>query len=66
VVLDESVLRRLTGSAKTMHDQLEHLQNMSTRPSVAVQIVPAGSGANAGLLSAFALASVDGSPISCI
>jgi len=62
VVLDESVLHRLTGSAKIMYDQLEHLQDMSARPSVAVQVVPEGGGANAGLLGAFALASVDGSP----
>jgi transcriptional regulator with XRE-family HTH domain len=62
VVLDESVLHRLIGSAKTMSDQLEHLMDMSARPSVAVQVVPAGSGAHAGLLGAFALAAVDGSP----
>jgi len=62
VVLDEAVLHRLIGSHKIMHDQLEHLMDMAARPSVAVQVLPAAIGAHAGLLGAFALATVDGSP----
>jgi hypothetical protein len=62
VVLDEAVLHRLIGSPKVMHDQLEHLMDMSARPSVAIQVVPAGTGAHSGLLGAFALASMDGTP----
>jgi len=62
VVLDETVLHRMIGTPKTMHDQLEHLADMSARPAVTVQVVPACIGAHAGLLGAFALASVDGSP----
>jgi Domain of unknown function (DUF5753) len=61
-VLDEAVLHRLIGSAKIMHDQLGHLIDMSARPSIAIQVVPAGIGAHAGLLGAFALASMDGTP----
>ena len=62
VVLDETVLHRLIGTPKIMHDQLEHLIDMSARPPVAIQVVPAGTGAHAGLLGAFALASMDGTP----
>ncbi len=61
VVLDETVLHRQVGTPKIMRDQLEHLMDMAARPSVAVQVLPAGIGAHAGLLGAFALATVDGS-----
>ena len=60
VVLDESVLHRLIGSAKIMHDQLEHLADMSCRPMVTVQVIPAELGAHGGLLGAFILAGPSG------
>jgi transcriptional regulator with XRE-family HTH domain len=60
VVLDESVLRRLIGSPKIMRSQLEHLADMSCRPLVTVQVVPAGLGAHGGLLGAFILAGPSG------
>jgi transcriptional regulator with XRE-family HTH domain len=56
VVLDEAVLRREIGSAKVMGAQLEHLADMSCRPMVTVQVVPAGLGAHGGLLGAFIIA----------
>jgi transcriptional regulator with XRE-family HTH domain len=59
-VLDESVLRRLIGSAKIMHDQLEHLADMSCRPMVTVQVIPAELGAHGGLLGAFIVAGPSG------
>jgi hypothetical protein len=63
VVLDESVLLRLIGSAKIMHGQMERLHfEMDSRAAVTIQVVPAGIGAHAGLLGAFAIASGDGSP----
>ena len=60
VVLDESVLHRLIGSSKIMHDQLEHLADMSCRPMVTVQVIPAELGAHGGLLGAFILAGPSG------
>jgi DNA-binding XRE family transcriptional regulator len=57
VMLDESVLYRNIGGAKVMHDQLLHLAEMSERPRVSIQIVPADAGAHVGLLGAFAIAS---------
>jgi DNA-binding XRE family transcriptional regulator len=55
-LLDETVLYRCVGSAKVMHDQLIHLVDMSQRPRVTVQVLPADVGAHVGLLGAFALA----------
>jgi transcriptional regulator with XRE-family HTH domain len=60
VVLDELVLRRLIGSSQVMHDALVHLAEMSKRPNIIVQVVPAGKGATAGLGGAFQIAAADG------
>ena len=59
VVLDEMVLHRLIGSPKIMHDQLA---DMSARSYIAVQVVPASTGANAGLAGSFMIASFDSKP----
>jgi hypothetical protein len=61
-VLDEPVLRRLIGSAAVMHDALMFLLELSLKPYVVVQVVPASNGANAGLGGAFDVASSDGAP----
>jgi hypothetical protein len=55
-VIDESVLYRGIGGPKVMHDQLLHLADMSERPRVSVQIVPADVGAHVGLLGGFDIA----------
>ena len=55
-VIDESVLYRCIGGPKVMHDQLLHLADMSERPRVSVQIVPADVGAHVGLLGGFDIA----------
>jgi DNA-binding XRE family transcriptional regulator len=59
-ILDESVLHRLIGSPKIMHDQIGHLIELSERPNILIQIVPAEVGAHAGLLCAFVIASLEG------
>jgi transcriptional regulator with XRE-family HTH domain len=61
-VLDESALRRLVGSPAIMCEQLAHLAGMSGRPDISVEVVPASTGANAGLSGGFQLASCDGAP----
>jgi hypothetical protein len=48
-VLDEGVLHRRIGDAKTMRDQLEHLADLSARAKIGVQVVPASVGAHADL-----------------
>jgi len=60
VVLDELVLHRGIGSAKVMGAQLEHLADLSCRPMITVQVVPAGLGAHGGLLGAFIIAGPGG------
>ena len=40
VVLDESVLRLLIGSAQVMHDQLSRVVELAARPYLSVQVVP--------------------------
>ncbi len=56
VLIDETVLHRSVGGAKVTHDQLLHLADMSERPRVALQVIPADVGEHVGLLGAFALA----------
>ena len=60
VVLDESVLHRLVGSPAIMHDQLVQVAELSQYPYLSVQVVPASTGANAGLGGGISLASGDG------
>jgi transcriptional regulator with XRE-family HTH domain len=55
-LIDETVLRRVVGGPKVMHDQLLHLADMSERPRVTVEVVPTEVGAHVGLLGAFAVA----------
>ncbi len=62
VVLDEAVLHRLVGAPAVMHDQLAHLASVAERSNVSVEVVPASTGANAGLSGGFQLASCDGKP----
>ena len=61
-IIDEGVLHRRIGDSKIMRDQLEHLVDLSARPKVGVQVVPLSAGTHAGLLGAFIIADVDGSP----
>lgn len=58
-VIDEPVLWRRIGNAEIMRGQLEYLIDMSTRPNVAVHVVPADVGAHTGLLGAFIAADLD-------
>jgi len=61
-VMDEGVLHKLIGAPPIMHEALTHLATMAERPGVSVGIVPASTGANAGLSGGFQLASCDGTP----
>jgi len=60
VVVDELVLHRLIGSPKTTYDQLVQVADMSMRSYISVQVVPASTGAHAGLAGAFTIARVPG------
>lgn len=54
-VIDEGVLYRPIGGPKIMHDQLLHLAELSERPRISVQVLPADIGAHVGLLGAFVI-----------
>ena len=56
-LIDESALRRLIGSPAIMAGQLAFIADMAARPNIAVQVVPASNGANAGLGGPLNLAS---------
>ncbi|UGT40581.1 helix-turn-helix domain-containing protein [Nocardia yamanashiensis] len=49
IVLHESVLRRLVGSARVMAAQVRHLAELSTRPNVVLRVLPFTAGVPLGL-----------------
>jgi transcriptional regulator with XRE-family HTH domain len=59
-LFDESVLHRLVGSPKVMHEQLTRLLELPG--NVVIQVVPSDIGANAGLGGAITLAAGSGTP----
>ena len=61
-LIDEGVLHRPVAPAEVVHDQLLHLVAVSRRPNVTVQVVPYSAGGHTGLLGAFTIADLGGSP----
>ena len=60
-LIDQSALNREIGGPAAMRDQLVHLAAMSRRPNITVQVIP-NTGAHPGLLGAFTVADLGGSP----
>jgi transcriptional regulator with XRE-family HTH domain len=60
-LIDQGALNREIGGPVAMRDQLVHLVAMSRRPNITVQIIP-NTGAHPGLLGAFTVADLGGSP----
>ena len=54
-LLDEFVVTRIVGGRRVMRDQLHNIVKQAQRPNVRVRIVPASSGAHAGLDGSFAV-----------
>ncbi|GAB2835401.1 helix-turn-helix domain-containing protein [Streptomyces daliensis] len=54
-VLDESALRREIGGRQTMIEQLEHLNEMATKPHVTIQVMPFSMGAHPGVNGQYAI-----------
>ncbi|CAM4526177.1 helix-turn-helix transcriptional regulator [Nocardia ninae] len=54
-VLDEAVLHRPVGGMRVQREQIEHLVEMSTRPSVTIQVLSYRSGAHAAAGSSFTM-----------
>lgn len=62
VVLWQHVLTHQIGTPEVMQKQLRKLLDVSERPGVVVQVLPASLGANMGLGGGLALASLSGDP----
>lgn len=60
-LIDQSAVNREIGGPAVMRDQLLYLVAMSRRPNITVQIIP-NTGAHPGLLGAFTVADLGGSP----
>ncbi|MFJ2902792.1 helix-turn-helix domain-containing protein [Streptomyces sp. NPDC087212] len=54
-ILDESVIRRVVGSPRTMREQLDRLLEANESPHVTLQILPFSKGAHAAALGSFVL-----------
>jgi transcriptional regulator with XRE-family HTH domain len=53
VVLDESVLWRVTGGRRVMVDQLRHLADMGERPNVDIHVLPLDAGVHSAAFGGF-------------
>jgi hypothetical protein len=62
-IMDEQALRREVGGPEVMSGQLLHLVELSGRPNVIIQVVPAGAGYHPGLAGAFMIAKFDGTEV---
>jgi len=58
----EAVLRRGVGGPAVMYEQLTHLAEVSQRPKVMIQVIPAEIGAHAGLAGPVSVADRSGGP----
>jgi hypothetical protein len=59
-IVDVRVLRYEIGDAQVMHDQIEHLIELSHRPNVTLHVLPSGTGAHPGLLGGMTIANFAG------
>jgi transcriptional regulator with XRE-family HTH domain len=62
IVMDDSVLRRPVGNRHIMLSQCEHLIEMSARPNIIMQVIPASTGAHDGLNGSFIVADFADAP----
>jgi transcriptional regulator with XRE-family HTH domain len=62
VLLDEGVLRRPVGGDSIMGDQVLHLIESATRPSIVIQVIPASVGAHQGMSGNFVIADFADAP----
>lgn len=55
VILNEAVVRRVVGGKAVMREQLQHLIDLSKRPSITIQLLPFSTGAHPGMKTSFEL-----------
>lgn len=56
-ILDEAVLRRVTGGREVMHGQLKHLAEAARQTNMTIQVLPFSVGAHIAMLGPFVLLS---------
>jgi transcriptional regulator with XRE-family HTH domain len=61
-VLDESVIRRLTGSPAIMSEQLEHLVELADLPNVTIRVMPFTAGPHPGMRGPLKVIEFDDAP----
>ncbi|MEU9057118.1 helix-turn-helix transcriptional regulator [Streptomyces sp. NPDC048384] len=61
-VLDETVIRRPIGDASIMREQIGHLLEVGSLPTVTLQMMPVSKGAHPGLGGAFAVLEFEDAP----
>lgn len=61
-VLNEAVVRRVVGGAETMQKQIDHLIEMSERPSVTMQVLPFSAGAHPAQAGSFTMLRLPSEP----
>lgn len=54
-IMDEAVLRRMVGGREVMCGQIARLQEASSLPNVAIQVIPYGAGAHPGMGGSFVI-----------
>ena len=52
-LLDEAAIRRLTGGAEVMRQQLHHLIEMAEKRNVTIEVIPFGAGIHQGMRGSF-------------
>lgn len=60
VLLDESVLYRVTGGPAVMAAQLEHLVAVSKRPNIQLRVLPLAAGRHSGAFGSFTVIATQG------
>jgi transcriptional regulator with XRE-family HTH domain len=54
-VMDEAALTRMVGGPEIMREQMTHLREMASHPSVTIQVIPFAAGAHPGMPGSFVL-----------
>jgi transcriptional regulator with XRE-family HTH domain len=54
-IVNESAIRQQVGGSSVMRRQLQHLEDLSARPGVTIQVLPFSLGAHPGMLGSFIL-----------
>ncbi|MEU5428249.1 helix-turn-helix transcriptional regulator [Streptomyces olivoreticuli] len=67
IIVTEGAIRQLVGGCKVMIDQLQHLEDLTERSNITLQVLPFSAGAHAGVQSSFVVFDFPEDPsIACV